>query len=139
LAAVARSTRTRPVTAAQARAYVSKAEEYLAAAESELGADRRIAATSLAVHAGINAADAVTGLRLGRRGAGQDHDEVLVLLGTAGPDGTAAAKDLVRLPLKTRAEHEPDDVPRSEATKAVERARRIVTVARRVAQSRDQR
>lgn len=38
------------------RAYVAKAEEYLAAASSELEAGRSIAATSLAIHAGINAA-----------------------------------------------------------------------------------
>jgi hypothetical protein len=48
---VPKQTRTRPVNAAQARAYVSKAEEYLSAATAELGADRPIAATSLAIHA----------------------------------------------------------------------------------------
>ena len=122
------------MSAAQARAYVSKAEEYLSAASSELDAGRVIAATSLAIHAGINAADAVTGIRLGQRAAGQDHDEALVLLRTAGPDGTAVAKELARLlPMKTRAEYEPDNIPRSDATKAVERARRIVEVARRIA------
>jgi len=121
------------VNAAQARAYVGKAEEYLSAATAELAADRLIAATSLAIHAGINAADAVTGMRLGQRASGQDHDEVLVLLRTAGPDGTAVAKELARLlPMKTRAEYEPDDIPKSDASKAVERARRIVEVARRL-------
>jgi len=110
------------VSAAQARAYVSKAEEYLSAAISELDAGRAIAATSLAIHAGINAADAVTGMRLGQRAAGRDHDEALVLLRTAGPDGTAVAKELARLlPMKTRAEYEPDDIPKSYA--AIRRAR----------------
>lgn len=75
--------RTRAVTAPQARSYMGKAEEYLAAATAELVADRPIAATSLAVHAGINAADVVTGMRLGQRAAGQDHEESLVLLRTA--------------------------------------------------------
>lgn len=126
------------MNAAQARAYVSKAEEYFSAATSELGADRRIAATSLAIHAGINAADAVTGMRLGQRAAGQDHDEALVLLRAAGPDGTAVAKDLARLlPMKTRAEYEPDDIPKSDASKAVERARRIVEVARRLSEAQE--
>lgn len=128
-----RQTRTRPVSAAQARAYVSKAEEYLSAAVAELDAGRTIASTSLALHAGINASDAVTGVRLGQRAAGQDHDEVLVLLRTAGPDGQAVVKDLMRLlPMKTKAEYEPDDIPRSDALKAVDRARRIVNVARRI-------
>ncbi|MGH9277504.1 MAG: HEPN domain-containing protein [Acidimicrobiales bacterium] len=125
--------RTRQVSAAQARAYVNKAEEYLAAASSELDAGRAIAATSLAIHAGINAADAVTGMRLGQRPAGQDHDEALVLLRTAGPDGTTVAKELARLlPMKTRAEYDPDDIPKSDASRAVERARRIVAVAIRI-------
>ncbi|HVX19119.1 MAG TPA: hypothetical protein VHA73_13900 [Acidimicrobiales bacterium] len=65
--------RTRSVTAAQVRAYVAKAEEYLSAATAERDADRPIAATSLAIHAGINAAAAVTGIRLGVRAAGQDQ------------------------------------------------------------------
>lgn len=130
---MAKPRRSRSVSAAQARAYGAKAEEYLAAATAELHADRPIAATSLAIHAGINAADAVTGVRLGRRAAGQDHDETLVLLRTAGPDGMAAAKELARLlPMKIRAEYEPDEIPTSDASKAVERARRIVEVARRI-------
>lgn len=129
-----RQTRTRPVNAAHARAYVSKAEEFLSAAESELDADRPIAATSLAIHAGINGADAVTATRLGVRAAGQDHDDTIVLLRTAGPDGVAVAKELGRLlPMKTRTEYEPDDIPKSDAAKAVERARRVVAVARRLA------
>ena len=121
------------MSAAQARAYVSKAGEYLSAATSELDAGRAIAATSLAIHAGINAADAVTGMRLGQRAAGADHDEALLLLRTAGPDGTAVAKELARLlPMKTRTEYEPDDIAKSDASKAVERARRIVEIARRL-------
>ncbi|MBA3288440.1 MAG: HEPN domain-containing protein [Acidimicrobiia bacterium] len=122
------------MSAAQARAYVSKAEEYRSAATTELDADRPIAATSLAIHAAINAADAVTGVRLGVRAAGQDHDEAIVLLRTAGPDGLAVAKELGRLlPMKTRAEYEPDEIPKSDASRAVERARRIVELARRKA------
>jgi hypothetical protein len=50
----------------------------------------------------------VTGLRLGTRAAGQDHEDVLSLLGEAGRDGAEVAKDFARLlPLKTRAEYEP--------------------------------
>lgn len=61
--------RTRPVTPQQARAYLGKAEEYLEAAVVELDAGRSIAAASLAVHAGSNARDAVTGMRLAQRAA----------------------------------------------------------------------
>ena len=98
-----RQTGTRPVSSAQAGAYLVKAEEYLAAALSELEAGRAIAATSLAIHAAINAADAVTGVRMGRRAAGQDQDQVLALLREAGKDGAELETDLARLlPLTTK-------------------------------------
>ncbi len=130
--------RTRPVSATLARSYVAKAEEYLAAATDELEAGRSIAATSLAIHAAINAADAVTGVRMGRRAAGQDHDQVLALLREAGQDGAEVEPNLGRLlPLKTKTEYEPDDIPQAEARRAVERAGRCVAVAARVVQAMD--
>jgi HEPN domain-containing protein len=133
---VSRRRRTRAVTAAQVRAYLSKAEEYAAAASSELEAGRGIAATSLAIHAAINAADAVCGARLGERAAGQDHDQVLGLLKQAGKDGADVERDLRRLlPMKTKAEYDPGDIPISAASKAVDRAQRCVAVARRVVSS----
>ena len=125
--------RPRPVSAAQTRAYTAKAAEFLAAAEEELRANRLIAATSLAIHAGINAADAVTGTRVGQRAAGQGHDEVLDLLRQAGPDGAEVHSHLIRLlPLKPKAEYDPDDIVKAVASKAVERARRCVSVAQRI-------
>lgn len=124
------------MSAARARSYLAKAEEYLAASESELDAGRGIAATSLAIHAAINAADAVCGVRLGKRSAGQDHDRVGELLKEAGRDGVELEKDLRRLlPLKTRAEYDPDDISLSTASKAVGRAQRCLAVARRVVSS----
>ena len=132
--AVPRQHRTRPVSAAQVRAYAAKAEEFAEAAASDLAAGRNIAATSLAIHAGINSADAVCGARLGQRAAGEDHDQVLALLRQAGPDGADVERDLRRLlPLKTKAEYEPDDIAPSVAAKAVERAVRCAALARRVA------
>ena len=93
------------MSAAQVRSYAAKAEEFAEAA-SDLEAGRNIAATSLAIHAGINAADAVCGARLGQRAAGEDHDQVLVLLRQAGPDGAEVERELRRLlPLKTKAEY----------------------------------
>lgn len=52
--------RTRPVSTSQVRAYVAKADEYLDAATDELVAGRTIAATSLAVHAAINAMEGLS-------------------------------------------------------------------------------
>lgn len=126
--------RTKAVSAAQVRSYASKAEEYAAAATSELDEGRYIAATSLAIHAAINAADAVCGARLGHQAAGEDHDQALAFLRTAGRDGAEIESDLRRLlPLKTKAEYEPDDIAASVASKAVERAQRCTVIARRVA------
>lgn len=124
--------RTRPVSATQVRAYAAKAQEFAEAAVSDLDAGRNIAATSLAIHAGINSADAVCGARLGKRAAGEDHDQVLALLRQAGPDGAEVERELRRLlPLKTKAEYEPDDIAPSVAANAVERAQRCAAVARR--------
>ena len=67
--------RTKPVSAAQLRSYAAKASEFAEAAASDLAAGRNIAATSLAIHAGINAADAGCGARLGQRAAGTDQDQ----------------------------------------------------------------
>lgn len=129
-----RPRRTKPVTAGQVRSYAAKTEEFAEAAASDLAAGRNIAATSLAIHAGINSADAVCGARLGKRAAGDDHDQVLVLLHQAGPDGAEVERELRRLlPLKTKAEYDPDDIAPSVATKAIERAQRCAAVARRVA------
>jgi hypothetical protein len=126
--------RTRLVSADQVRAYAGKAQEYADAAAAEVDAGRHVAAASLAVHAGINAADAVSATRVGRRAAAEDHDQVLALLGQAGRDGAELLRELRRLlPLKTTAEYEPDDIARSTASRAAERARRCAAIAQRVA------
>lgn len=58
---------------------------------------------------------------------------MLDLLRTAGTEGIAVEKELRRLlPLKTRAEYEPEDIAQSVASKAVERAKRCVTTANAV-------
>ncbi|MBM3696618.1 MAG: DNA-binding protein [Actinobacteria bacterium] len=104
------------------------------AAGDELAAGRPVAATSLAIHAAINAADAVCGARLARRAAGDSHVEVLSLLRESGVDGAEVARHLARLlSLKTRAEYEPDDISPATASRAVARARQCVAVARRLA------
>src|SRR3954452_14778128 len=99
--------RTKPVTGPQVRASAGRAEDFAPAAASEVEAGRYIAATSLAIHAAINAADAVCGARLGKRAAGEDHDHVLELLHQAGPDCIKIKADLRRLlPLNTQAEYD---------------------------------
>ncbi|MDQ3485430.1 MAG: hypothetical protein M3445_08500 [Actinomycetota bacterium] len=63
------------------------------------------------------------GARFGAQAAGEDHDQVLVLLRQSGPDGAEVERDLRRLlPLKAKAEYEPDGIAPSIAATAVERA-----------------
>lgn len=62
-----------------------------------------------------------------------DHAEVVKLLGRAGRDGAEIGKHLRRfLPMKTKAEYEPDKIPLPAAAKAVERAQTCVAIASRV-------
>ncbi len=101
-----RQAQSRPASPADARAYLSKAREFLRAASDsdslELG--NLIAATGNAVHAGIGAADAI-----------------------------AAARHLRRLlPLKKLAEYDRNPVSPTEASGTVEAARRMVAIAQNV-------
>ncbi len=91
-----RASRTRTVTANEVRRYLAKAEEFLVVAEECLEAGRLIAATGNAVHAGINAADAVCGARTRQRSTAQCHEQSLSLLKQAGDDGKELAKHLSR-------------------------------------------
>jgi hypothetical protein len=122
--------RARAVTRHQVRQYLGKAEEFLAVAEDCLAAGRTTAATGNAIHAAVNAGDVVCGALTGERAAGPDHRQAVTLLNRCGPPGPEVATCLGRLlPLKTKAEYEPADVPRGAAEKAVEWARRSVALA----------
>ncbi len=121
------------LTQSDVRSYAVKAEEYLEAAEKDLADGRYNAATSAAVHAGINAADAVTGTLRGIRSSDTDHNRAVELLEASGKDGKDASKHLARLlPLKTKAEYDPGTVPRSKAESAVKSATRLVEIVRRL-------
>ncbi|MGH2751958.1 MAG: HEPN domain-containing protein [Actinomycetota bacterium] len=125
--------KTRKVTVAEARDYAVKAREYLEAAKESLEVGRYNAATSMAVHAGICSADAVSGGRQGVRSAAPDHSQTVKLVGSAGKDGAEAAKHLRRLlPLKTRAEYDPKLVSRKQAEEAIRSAERLVGLAESV-------
>lgn len=133
LARVPRRSKTVALNATDVHGYAAKAEEYLEAAEDALSKGRYNAATSAAIHAGINAADAITGALRGMRSSDPDHSRALDLLEASGKDGKDASKHLARLiPLKTKAEYDPGTVPRSKAESAVKNATRMVVIARRI-------
>jgi len=120
-----RGSSSRPVSAADARAYLSKADSWLEAASESLEAHRWDVAAGAAVTAGINSCDAISGALVGQR-AGQ-HDQAATLLETAGQDGRFAARQLSQL-LRFKAPVQYDPAPMSEkdARKALELARRLV-------------
>ena len=91
------------MTLSEAKVRAKHAHAFLNAAAlvDELGEDAGVATTgnvigSLAVLAGIAAADAVCGAVLGARSAGQDHGEAVSLLSSTKP-GKALAPSLRRL------------------------------------------
>ena len=91
------------------------------------------AATSAAVHAGINATDAICGTTLGIRSTSPDHAAVLDLLSQAGTEGRKAAASLSRLiSVKSQAEYDPSPISRSRAAAATRAAEKILEIARRL-------
>jgi hypothetical protein len=135
-----RGPQTRPASAADARAYLSKAGEFLRAAEDSFELNNLIAAAGNAVHAGISAADAIAAGRAGSVWKGEHTQGAGHLEKVAGTDGRDAGRQLRRLlPLKTRAEYDPGPVTVAEAAAAVQAARRLVAVAERVVSSLGQR
>jgi len=133
---VPRRSKTASLNTTDTRAYAAKAEEYLEAAKQDLKDGRYNAAASAAVHAGINAGDAITGALRGMRSADADHGRAIDLLDSSGKEGKEASRQLARLiPLKTKAEYDPGTVPRSKAGSAVKSASRLIEIARRLTTS----
>ena len=123
-----RQTQTRPASAA--RAYLDKAREFLRAAEDSLGLGNRVAAAGNAVHAGIGAADAITAARAAVVWKGEHSQAPAHLEKVGGEEGRKAAPHLRRLlPLKNRAEYDPDPIAAPEAKAAVTAAGRMVRIA----------
>lgn len=88
-------------------------------------------AASLAVLAGIDAADAACCAALGRRARGQNHDEAVALVRTITPNGEAMARDLGRLlALKDDAQYGVLIVSSERARSSVSWARRLLVATR---------
>ena len=113
-----------------------KAREYLQSAEDAHARKHYVAAGGIAVLAGIAAGDAIAAMRSGSVWMGEHSRAPAYLERVAGPEGTAAARQLRRLmPLKNRTEYDPTHLTETESSNAVEAARRIVAIAERVVQS----
>jgi fructose-specific component phosphotransferase system IIB-like protein len=121
---------TRDASLGDARSYLTKAHEFLAAAENSFNLDNRVAATGNAVNAGILAADAIAASRAGQVWKGEHARAANHLEKVGGSDGKRAATHLRRLlPLKNRAQYDPDPVSVRDAKAALLAAKGIMATA----------
>lgn len=113
--------------AEHARAFLAAADLIL-----DLGGDAGIVSRSnlvgsLAVLAGIAAADAMCGNALGERAAGEDHLEAVALLRRGSGSGDSSAAQLKRLlSAKTTVQYSPALLGDAKADKLLSLARRLV-------------
>ena len=106
-----------------AQRHLSKAREFLEAAEANRDMERHNAATSDAVISAINSKDAICLTLTGRTNKGENHNEAVSELRRAGRAGADLAPTLSRLlKLKTK-------VTQSDAARAVQWAQRLMTGA----------
>ena len=119
----------RPAGVAEARGYLSKAQEFLKAASDSLALSNHTAAVGNSVHAGIAAADAISAVRTRTVWRGE-HAQAAGHLEASGEEGKQAARQLRRLmPMKSRAEYDPTPMRPADAQAAVQAADRIVGLA----------
>ena len=117
----------------EARRYLSKAQEFLEAAQVNLHLDLFNAATSNAVTSGINAKDAICLKLTGRTGKSDDHNTAVDELSRSGRDGKSVAPNLRRLlTLKQKAQYQEISVTGADAKRAVKWAELIYEKAQNV-------
>ncbi|PKQ29335.1 MAG: hypothetical protein CVT60_05925 [Actinobacteria bacterium HGW-Actinobacteria-10] len=124
----------RVVPRSSARAAIAKAEEFLAAGESALGAAQWNACGLDAVHAGISAADAALAAAAGLRSVAADHGYVVHLLESNAPEFAAPQRRHMAglLQMKNTVAYENRLISETEARQLLDHARRFVRWARRV-------
>ena len=122
--------RTKPCSPRVRKGRLAKAEEFLEHAQVA-GSDAPDTCVSLAVLAGIAAADVICCARLAEHAAGNDHQHAVVLLKQANP---AAATQLNRLlAQKSRAGYSDLPMTPRQAAQALRTADALVELARSIA------
>ena len=116
-----------------AKSFLRKSEEYLAAAEDSLAAERHTPAAGDAIHAGISAKDAIVSALTGSTGKGKDHataaKELKQALGQR-PEASRAEKSLRELlAAKGDVEYGVGLVTAARAETLLRRARSLVELA----------
>jgi hypothetical protein len=132
-----RTGRSQRCSQADARQRLQHSKQFLEVAELAANDQRddgsleySNAAATLAVLAGIAAADAACCKALGRRSRGDDHDQAATLLGQVADGGATAAKNLAALvSLKNDAQYGFYAVGQAELTRALRKATELVRFA----------
>ena len=117
----------------QARAFLAKSDEFLAAARASKEAGRNDAAMLEAIHSAIRATDAVTSALAGVRSTDPDHSRAADLLEEIGPAGEVGrhARQLRQLLAnKNAVEYRSRRTTAAEASDAIKRAERFISWAR---------
>lgn len=118
---------------AEVRAHLKKAQEFLDAAKVNADLELFNAAASAAVTSGINAKDAICLALTGRSNKTDAHADAVAELKAAHSSLGGAATTLGRLlRLKSKSQYQSVDVAKSDASKAIEWAARLVDTAVRV-------
>ncbi len=116
-----------------AKAFLKKAEEYLASAEDNLAAGRFTPAAGDAIHAGISAKDAIVTVLTGASSKGKDHataaKELKQALGQRAEAATAEKALRELLAAKSDVEYGVAVVQRAKAEPLLRRARSLVELA----------
>lgn len=123
--------KTRPLPPEKARIYWEKAERFSHSARAALEARHWDPAVSAAVHAGINALDALCIARLGRRSASDAHDDAVDLLDEMSTLPAPARDEIAKhvralLAVKHLAEYASRLCEESDARQALKHAERVL-------------
>lgn len=116
-----------------AKRYLHKAQEYLDSAQDNLDLHRATPAAGDAIHAGINAKDAIVMMLTGATGKAKDHARAARELGTAlgaHPEAASSEKALRELiAAKSDVEYGTSLITLTKAEPLVRRARALVALA----------
>lgn len=127
--------RTRDVEKSLYINYLKRAEECLHAAKNSFSIQEWNAATINAIHSCISACDAICIYFLGKRHAGESHNDAVTIFRTIKVDdqeiNTNANRALRILRIKNMAEYEERLVHRSEAEKVLKDCERFLEYVRR--------
>ncbi|MCL2529523.1 MAG: HEPN domain-containing protein [Coriobacteriia bacterium] len=128
---MSKPTRTRQATNEGGQIALQKAQQFLATAQEAFDSERWDSAGLNAIHAGINAADAVLAAVAGIRSADQKHEKVSILLTQNVPSFSERQRSQLigLLKMKNTVAYEQRLITKVEAQRLVQAAKRFLAWA----------